>query len=88
MDTEFFDKSLEQELIENSKHAKWTFYNEHVKEFLNSYWVRDYAVKTEYTSPYYGDMTDICDDVVLFPGCRICITAMRGSFIRKRRRLA
>ena len=23
-----------------------------------------------------------------FPGCRICITAMRGSFIRKRRRLA
>ena len=81
MDTEFFDKSLEQELIENSKHAKWTFYNEHVKEFLNSYWVRDYAVKTEYTSPYYGDMC-------CFPGCRICITAMRGSFIRKRRRLA
>ncbi|RHS88245.1 hypothetical protein DW920_06860 [Clostridium sp. AM42-36] len=83
MDTEFFDKSLEQELIENSKHAKWTFYNEHVKEFLNSYWVRDYAVKTEYTSPYYGDMTDICDDVVLFSGVQDLYHCYAREFYKK-----
>lgn len=83
MDTEFFDKSMEQELIENSKHAKWTFYNEHVKEFLNSYWVRDYAVKTEYTSPYYGDMTDICDDVVLFSGVQDLYHCYAREFYKK-----
>lgn len=78
-----FDKSLEQELIENSKQAKWTFYNEHVKEFLNSYWVRDYAVKTEYTSPYYGDMTDICDDVVLFSGVQDLYHCYAREFYKK-----
>lgn len=83
MDTEFFDKSLEQELIENSKRARWTFYNEHVKEFLNSYWVRDYATKMEYTSPYYGDMTDICDDVVLFSGVQDLYHCYAREFYKK-----
>lgn len=86
MDTEFFDKELEQELIENSRHAKWTFYNEHVKEFLNSYWVCDYAVKTEYTSPYYGDMTDICDDVVLFSGVQDLYHCYAREFYKKAKR--
>lgn len=83
MDTEFFDKELEQELIENSRRARWTFYNEHVKEFLNSYWVCDYAVKTEYTSPYYGDMTDICDDVVLFSGVQDLYHCYAREFYKK-----
>lgn len=83
MDTEFFDRGLEQELLEKSAHTRWTFYNEHVKEFLNSYWVRDYAVKTEYTSPYYGDMTDICDDVVIFSGVQDLYHCYAREFYKK-----
>lgn len=66
LDTEFFDKELEKKLIQKSKGEKDIFYNESAKEFINDYWVKGYAVKTQYTSPFYEDYTDICDDVVLF----------------------
>ena len=45
--------------------------------------MRDYAVKTEYTSPYYGDMTDICDDVVLFSGVQDLYHCYAREFYKK-----
>ena len=83
MDTEFFDKELEEELLTASKTAKWTCYNEEVKQFLNQYWVRDYAVKTEYTSPYYCDLTDLCDDVILFSGVHDLYHCYAREFYKK-----
>ena len=83
MDTEFFDKELEEELLQASKCARWTCYNDEVKQFINQYWVRDYAVKTEYTSPFYCDMTDICDDVVLFSGVQDMYYCYAREFYKK-----
>ncbi len=69
MDTEFFDKELENQIIENVAYEDRYFFSEGAKDFINSYWVKDYAVKTLYTSPYYEeDLTDICDDMVIFSG--------------------
>ncbi len=69
MDTEFFDKELESQIIENVVYEDRYFFSEGAKDFINTYWVKDYAVKTLYTSPYYEeDLTDICDDMVIFSG--------------------
>lgn len=68
LDTEYFDKKLEQEVLASVHKEHRYFHSEAMKDFLNTYWVKDYAVKTEYTSPFYEDYTDICDDVVLFSG--------------------
>lgn len=69
MDTEFFDKKLEAQITENVAYENRYFFSEGAKDFINSYWVKDYAVKTLYTSPYYEeDLTDICDDMVIFSG--------------------
>ncbi|MBR1816055.1 MAG: alpha/beta hydrolase fold domain-containing protein [Lachnospiraceae bacterium] len=66
IDTEFFDKDIE-EIIDNTiDRGGRIYYNQNVKDFLNTYWVKDYAVKTDYTSPFYGDYTDLCDDVIIF----------------------
>lgn len=70
LDTEFFDKKLEARLLKHGIDKNSVFYNEAVKDFLNTYWVKDYAVQTQYTSPYYCDCTDLCDDVVIFAGER------------------
>jgi len=69
MDTEFFDKELEDKIRENLQYEDRYFFSEGAKDFINTYWVKDYAVKTLYTSPYYEmDLTDICDDIILFSG--------------------
>lgn len=69
MDTEFFDKELEKQIRENVFYENRYFFSDGAKDFINTYWVKDYAVKTIYTSPYYEeDLTDICDDIVLFSG--------------------
>ena len=68
LDTEYFDKDLEKQLLERGNNDPNYFYNETAREFINTYWVKDYAVKTEYTSPFYEDYTDLCDDVVVFAG--------------------
>lgn len=69
MDTEFFDKELETQVMENVAYEDRYYFSEGAKDFINTYWVKDYAVKTIYTSPYYeDDLTDICDDMVLFSG--------------------
>ncbi len=68
VDTEFFDKDLERKAMAVSLKKKNIMFNEAVKDFINTYWVADYGVKTEYTSPYYGDYTDLCNDVIVFSG--------------------
>lgn len=69
IDTEFFDKELEAQVMENIAYEDRYFFSDGAKDFINTYWVKDYAVKTIYTSPYYeDDLTDICDDIVLFSG--------------------
>ena len=68
VDTEFFDAELEKQVKDRGRDDKNYFFNDAAKDFINKYWVKDYAVKTEYTSPYYEDYTDICDDVVIFSG--------------------
>lgn len=83
LDTEFFDEELEKSLSEPGVDKKFTFYNENVKDFLNSYWVKDYAVKTQYTSPFYGDYMDLCDDVVIFSGDRDIHSKYTKEFYNK-----
>ncbi|MBO6114265.1 MAG: alpha/beta hydrolase fold domain-containing protein [Lachnospiraceae bacterium] len=83
IDTEFFDKELE-EIIENTiDHSERIYFNQALKDFINDYWVKDYAVKTEYTSPYYGDYTDLCDDVVLFSGVEDMFNCYSRAFYKK-----
>lgn len=83
LDTEFFDQELEQQVLENHGKDKRVFYNAAAKDFINAYWVRDYAVKTEYTSPYYEDYTDLCDDVVIFSGIEDLFNCYARAFYNK-----
>lgn len=83
LDTEFFDKNLEEQVLENVYYEDKYFYSEGAKDFINSYWVKDYAVKTEYTSPYYEDYTDICDDIIVFSGINDMFNCYARSFYLK-----
>lgn len=83
MDTEFFDRDMETRLVLASLHEDKYWFNESLKEFFNTYWVKDYAVKTEYTSPYYEDYTDLCDDVVVFSGTRDLYNCYARAFYQK-----
>lgn len=81
MDTEFFDKDLETQINENVLCEKDYFFSEGAKDFINTYWVKDYAVKTLYTSPYYEeDLTDICDDMVIFSSTNDMFNAYARNF--------
>lgn len=83
LDTEFFDKDLER-IIENTvDKSQRVFFNGAAKDFINKYWVKDYAVKTEYTSPFYGDYTDICDDIVLFSSVDDIFNCYSRAFYNK-----
>jgi acetyl esterase/lipase len=83
LDTEFFDVDIEQELLSRSIDRENIFYNEAAKEFINNYWVKDYAVKTQYTSPFYEDYTDICDDIVLFSSIDELFACYDREFYKK-----
>lgn len=83
LDTEFFDKKLEEQVLANSHKDKNYFYNETLKDFWNTFWVKDYAIKTEYTSPYYEDYTDVCDDMVLFSGEEDMYNCYARAFYKK-----
>ncbi|MBR3600018.1 MAG: alpha/beta hydrolase fold domain-containing protein [Lachnospiraceae bacterium] len=84
MDTEFFDKELESQVVENLSYEDRYFFSEGAKDFINTYWVKDYAVKTIYTSPYYeDDLTDICDDMVLFSGTYDMFNCYARSFYNR-----
>ena len=83
IDTEFFDKELEEIIDDTIDKSERIFYNQNVKDFLNTYWVKDYAVKTDYTSPYYGDFTDLCDDVVIFSSTEDMVNCYARAFYNK-----
>lgn len=83
IDTEFFDRDIEEELFSIDNKYDSLFYSEAAKDFINTYWVKDYAVKTDYTSPYYEDYTDICDDIVVFSGLNDMFNCYARAFYRK-----
>lgn len=65
VDMEYFDNDLyEQVLRKSHKEPKYKF-TETKKKFLNAYWVKDYAIRTEYTSPFYHDLRALCDEIVI-----------------------
>ncbi|MBQ9233894.1 MAG: alpha/beta hydrolase fold domain-containing protein [Lachnospiraceae bacterium] len=83
IDTEFFDKDLEEVISDTVDRSGRVFFNQAMKDFINDYWVKDYAVKTDYTSPYYEDYTDLCDDVVLFSGVNDMFNCYSRAFYNK-----
>ncbi len=83
IDTEFFDMELEKQVKNKGNVKKGYFFNEAAKEFININWVKDYAIKTEYTSPFYEDYTDICDDVVIFSGIEDIFNCYARAFYNK-----
>lgn len=68
LDTEYYDKEIENKLIFTRRKGKCNFYSSSLKAYLNNYWVKENAVKTKITSPIYEDYTDICDDIVILTG--------------------
>ncbi len=66
LDTEFFDEKLAASLTKINDDE--VFFSESVKEFINKYWVKDMAARTEFTSPIYEDITDVCEDILLISG--------------------
>ncbi len=83
MDTEFFDKNLEKKILEGSDCDGRYIYSEGIKEFMNRYWVKDQAAKTEYTAPIYEDLTDLCDDLLIFSGTEDLLNCYARSFYQK-----
>ncbi|MDE6023976.1 MAG: alpha/beta hydrolase fold domain-containing protein [Lachnospiraceae bacterium] len=83
LDTEFFDTELEKKLLDTEYYDETIFYNKAAKDFINTYWVKDYAVKTEYTSPFYEDYTDLCDDVIIFSGIDDMFNCYARAFYKK-----
>ena len=63
-DAEFFDKDLEEAV--RSKMGNDRFLVK--KEFLNRFWVKNYAGRTEFTAPIYEDLHDICKDILVASG--------------------
>ncbi|MDD6328710.1 MAG: alpha/beta hydrolase fold domain-containing protein [Lachnospiraceae bacterium] len=83
LDTEFFDRAIEQTILRSMDKETRFFYSFEAKEYINTYWVRDYVARTEYTSPYYEDYTDLCDDVVVFSGNKDLFAIYASSFCKK-----
>lgn len=83
IDTEFFDRDMEEIISNTIDRSGRVYFNQALKDFINDYWVKDYAVKTDYTSPYYEDYTDLCDDVVLFSGISDMFNCYSRAFYNK-----
>ena len=83
IDTEFFDRDMEEIISNSIDRSGRVYFNQALKDFINDYWVKDYAVKTDYTSPYYEDYTDLCDDVVLFSGISDMFNCYSRAFYNK-----
>jgi O-methyltransferase involved in polyketide biosynthesis/acetyl esterase/lipase len=81
LDTEFFDAKLEQEM--RSFRGGKLFFSDGIKQFVNQYWVKDYAVRTEFTSPIYEDLTDLCDDILVISGTADMLNCYARSFYDK-----
>ena len=67
IDTEFFDKRLEDKLL-TSYFRDGIYFSSSLKEFINRYWVKEYAGQIEYTSPVYEDMRGLCDHLIIISG--------------------
>lgn len=83
IDTEYFDYDMEIRMSLANHRENNLFITDEVKKFLNEYWVKDYAAKTEYTSPFYEDYTDLCDDVVVFSGVDDMLNCYAREFYNK-----
>ena len=78
LDTEYFDRDImagrearEEQRSGRSLRRKCRAGREKReirKAFLDAYWVKNYAGRTEYTSPIYADYTDICKDILVVSG--------------------
>ncbi|MBQ6231457.1 MAG: alpha/beta hydrolase fold domain-containing protein [Eubacterium sp.] len=67
LDAEFFDKKLENTLL-SQYYNDGIFFSEAKKEYINKYWVGEYAARTEYTSPIYEDIRDLCNQLIIVSG--------------------
>ena len=67
LDAEFFDKKLEKELM-SEYFNDGIYFSEGIKEYINKYWVGDYAARTEFTSPIYEDIRDLCQHLIIISG--------------------
>lgn len=83
LDTEYFDYDMELRVRLAASHEHNLVFSDEIKNFINKYWVMDYAAKTEYTSPFYEDYTDLCDDVVLFSGVDDMLNCYSREFYNK-----
>lgn len=83
LDTEFFDRNIEKEILYNMDRETNYFYSFELKEYLNTYWVKDYVARTEYTSPFYEDYTDLCDDVAVLSGNADMYAPYATNFCKK-----
>lgn len=83
LDTEFFDRDIEKEILHHVEKETNYFYSFELKEYLNTYWVRDYVARTEYTSPYYEDYVDLCDDIVVLSGNADMYAPYATNFCKK-----
>ena len=83
IDIEMFDSNMEAEVLNHMQYEDRFFFNQALKNYLNNKWVKNYATKIEYTSSYYGDYTDICDDIVVFTGVDDMFNCYARGFYRK-----
>ena len=67
LDAEFFDKKLENTLL-SQYYGDGIYFSEAKKEYINKYWVGEYAARTEYTSPIYEDIRDLCKHLIIISG--------------------
>ena len=75
MDAEFLDEDLF-----SSPNKRQQQEMQVRKDFLGEYWVKNYAGRTEYTSPVCAEFTDICKDVLVVSGTGDPVNACARRF--------
>ncbi len=84
LDTEFFDEKIEERMrqihVENKKIQDYLVSS---KGFINKYWVKNYAGRTEFTSPIYADLTDIESEVLVISGTKDVYNTTARDFVNK-----
>jgi len=82
LDTEFFDLETEAEMME-WKLGNLKKYIVRCKKFINDYWVRDFAGRTEYTSPIYEDFNELDSRVLVISGTEDIYNIYARKFVQK-----
>ena len=67
LDAEFFDKKLEEKLL-TEYYDDGIYFSRGIKDYINKYWVGEYAARTELTSPIYEDIRDLCNHLIIVSG--------------------